>query len=262
MKHRKLVAALLGLATGAVSTLSVAGYDVLNLPPGATANARSNYDLHLFVMWICVGIFIVVFGAMFYSIFKHRKSVGHKAEHFHENTTVEIVWTVIPFIIIAVMAAKATGALLTIRDTSNPDMTIKITAHQWQWKYDYLQDGISFYSKMSTPRDQIEANAPKGEHYVVEVDKEVVVPVNKKIRLLVTSNDVIHGWYMPDLAVNQYGIPGFIKDTYMNIEKPGVYRGQCSQICGKEHAYMPIVVRAVSDDEYKAWVEKAKAGQS
>jgi cytochrome c oxidase subunit II len=260
MKHNKLSSALLVCAAGVASTAALAGYDVLNLPPGATATARSNYSLHVFVLWICVGIFVVVFGAMFYSIIKHRKSVGHKAEHFHENTTIEILWTAIPFIIIAVLTAKATGGLLTLRDTSKPDMTIKITAHQWQWKYDYLQDGVSFYSKMSTPREQIETSARKGPNYVVEVDKEMVVPTNKKIRLLITSNDVIHGWYMPDFAVNQYGIPGFIKDTYINVEKPGVYRGQCSQICGKEHAFMPIVVRAVSDDEYKAWVEKTKAG--
>jgi cytochrome c oxidase subunit II len=262
MKHNKLFAGLTALALGAASKAALAGYDVLNLPPGATANARNNYDLHIWVLWICFGIFVVVFGAMFYSIIKHRKSVGHKAEHFHENTTVEVIWTVIPFIIIAVMAAKATGGLITLRDTSNPDMTIKITAHQWYWKYDYLQDGVSLYSRLSTPRDQIEANAPKGPNYTVEVDNEMVVPINKKIRLLITSNDVIHGWYMPDFAVNQYGIPGFIKDTYINVEKPGVYRGQCSQICGKEHAFMPIVVRAVSDDEYKDWVAKSKSGQS
>ena len=239
-----------------------AGYDVDILPP-ASPIAQQIYDLHWAIMWVCIAIFVVVFGAMFYSIFKHRKSVGAKAAHFHENTTVEVIWTVIPFLILIGMAYPATKTVLDMKDASNPDLTIKVTAYQWAWEYDYLQDGVKFNSRLSTPRAQIEEwqkqGEKKGADYLLEVDNAMVVPVGKKVRLLVTSNDVIHGWYVPQLGINQYGIPGFVKDTWFKADKPGVYRGQCSQICGKEHGYMAIVVVAKAPAEYDAWVKEQKA---
>ena len=239
-----------------------AAYDVDILPP-ASPIAQQIYDLHWAIMWVCIVIFVVVFGAMFYSIFKHRKSLGHKAAHFHENTTVEVIWTVIPFLILIGMAYPATKTVLDMKDASNPDLTIKVTAYQWAWEYDYLQDGVKFNSRLSTPRAQIEEwqkqGEKKGADYLLEVNNPMVVPAGKKVRLLITSNDVIHGWYVPQLGINQYGIPGFVKDTWFKADKPGVYRGQCSQICGKEHGYMPIVVVAKAPAEYDAWVKEQKA---
>jgi len=208
-------------------------------------------------------IFVVVFGAMFWSIFKHRRSAGAKAAQFHENTTIEVIWTIVPFIILIGMAYPATKTVLDMKDASNADISVKVTAYQWKWEYDYLQDGVRFYANLATPRDQIDERekkgAPKNENYLLEVDNPMVVPVGKKVRLLITSNDVIHGWYVPQLGINQYSIPGFIKDAWFTIDKPGTYRGQCSQICGKEHAFMPIVVVAKSPAEYDAWVKEAKA---
>jgi cytochrome c oxidase subunit II len=239
-----------------------AAYDVDILPP-VTPVARQIYDLHWGILWVCVAIFFVVFGAMFWSLFKHRRSVGAKAAQFHENTTIEIIWTIIPFIILVGMAYPATRTVLDMKDASNADISIKVTAYQWKWEYEYQQDGLRFFSNLATPRNQIEEytapGAKKNENYLLEVDRNVVVPVGKKVRLLITSNDVIHGWYVPQLGINQYGIPGFIKDAWFTIEKAGVYRGQCSQICGKEHAYMPIVVEAVAPDKYAAWVKETKA---
>jgi cytochrome c oxidase subunit II len=239
-----------------------AGYHVDILPP-ASPIAQQIYDLHFAILWVCVAIFVVVFGAMFYSVFKHRKAAGAKAAQFHENTTVEVIWTVIPFVILIGMAYPATKTVLDMKDASNPDLTIKVTAYQWAWEYDYLQDGVKFNSLLSTPRAQIEEWDRKGEtknaDYLLEVNNPMVVPAGKKVRLLITANDVIHGWYVPQLGVNQYGIPGFVKDTWFKADKPGVYRGQCSQICGKEHGYMPIVVVAKAPAEYDSWVKEQKA---
>ncbi len=247
------------LASGATAN---AAYDVDILPP-ASPIAQQIYDLHWAILWVCVAIFFVVFGAMFYSVFKHRKSVGAKAAHFHENTTVEVIWTIIPFVILIGMAYPATKTVLEMKDSSSPDLTIKVTAYQWAWEYDYLQDGVKFNSLLSTPRAQIEEWDKKGEKknpdYLLEVNNPMVVPVGKKVRLLVTANDVIHGWYVPQLGVNQYGIPGFVKDTWFKADKAGTYRGQCSQICGKEHGYMPIVVVAKAPADYEAWVKEQKA---
>jgi cytochrome c oxidase subunit 2 len=246
----------------AAPAAALADYHVDILPP-ASPTAQDAYALHWGVMYVCIAIFIVVFAAMFWSIYKHRRSMGAKAAQFHENTTIEIIWTLVPLIVLVGMAWPATKTMLEMKDASGADMAIKVTAYQWRWEYDYQQEGLRYYSSLSTPRDQIEERehkgAPKEEHYLLEVDNPVVVPVGKKVRLLITSNDVIHGWYVPQLGVNQYGIPGFVKDAWFSIEKPGIYRGQCSQICGKEHAYMPIVVEAVEADKYAAWVKQQKA---
>ena len=250
------------LAAIAFPTLVFADYAVDILPP-VTPVSQEIYDLHFGILWVCVAIFFVVFGAMFWSIFKHRKSVGAKAAQFHENTTIEIIWTIVPFVILIGMAYPATKTVLDMKDASNADISVKVTAYQWKWEYDYQQDGVKFLSHLATPRDQIEEygkpGAKKNENYLLEVDQPMVVPVGKKVRLLITSNDVIHGWYVPQLGVNQYGIPGFIKDAWFTIDKPGMYRGQCSQICGKEHGYMPIVVHAVDQAAYDAWVKDMKA---
>jgi cytochrome c oxidase subunit 2 len=240
---------------------ALADYAVDILPP-VTPISREIYNLHWGILWVCVAIFFIVFGAMFWSIYKHRRSMGAKAAQFHENTTIEVIWTIIPFLILVGMAYPATRTVLDMKDASNADISIKVTAYQWKWEYDYQKEGLRFFSSLSTPRDQIEEyhkpGAKKNENYLLEVDRTVVVPTGKKVRLLITSNDVIHGWYVPQLGINQYGIPGFIKDAWFTIEKPGVYRGQCSQICGKEHGFMPIVVEAVDAEKYAAWVKDMK----
>ncbi|MCW5621448.1 MAG: cytochrome c oxidase subunit II [Burkholderiales bacterium] len=232
-----------------------------NLQDQKTALGHTVYDLHNAIVLICLIIFIVVFGAMLYAIWKHRKSVGHQAAHFHENTTVEVIWTVIPFLILLGMAYPATKTLLAQRDTSSPDLTIKVTGYQWKWQYEYLQENISFFSMLATPRAQIENIEEKGENYLLEVDNEVVVPVGKKVRILLTAGDVLHAWYVPALAVKQDAIPGFVRDTWFRAEEPGVYRGQCAELCGKEHGYMPVVVRVVTAQEYDEWVAQQQAEQ-
>jgi len=245
----------------AAAALAVAGTtaaDQYNLQHPQSEIARQIYDLHTLIMLIIVVIFVVVFGAMTYAIIKHRKSVGHQAEQFHENTTVEIVWTIIPFLILIGMALPATKTIIAMKDTSNADITIKATGYQWRWGYDYLQEGISFYSTLATPRDQIENKAPKGEHYLLEVDNPVVVPVGKKVRIITTANDVIHSWWVPALGIKQDAIPGFVRDTWFKADNPGVYRGQCAELCGKDHGFMPIVVEAVATEKYAAWVAGQK----
>lgn len=232
-----------------------------NLPSPVTRVAGEIYDLHLVMMGIILVIFVGVFGVMFYSIYAHRKSMGHKAEHFHENTTVEIVWTVIPFLILIGMAWPATKTILNIKDTTSPDITIKVTGYQWKWGYDYLKgegEGIGFLSNLATPQDQIAGKAPKGEHYLLEVDNPLVVPVNRKVRLLLTANDVIHSWMIPAFGVKQDAIPGFVRDTWFRADKEGTYRGQCVELCGKDHGFMPIVVEVVSAEKYTAWVGEQK----
>jgi len=240
----------------AVSGLAQAEYK-LNFQEPATKMAQNVYDLHMWMMYICVFIFVVVFSVMFYSVFNHRKSSGRTPATFHESTTVEILWTVVPTIILLLMAWPVTVTLLEMRDSSNPDITIKATGYQWKWGYDYLKgegEGIKFMSVLSTPKEQINNTAPKGEHYLLETDTHVVVPVGKKIRMLTTANDVIHAWFVPALAIKQDAIPGFIRDASFRASREGVFRGQCAELCGKDHGYMPIVVEVVSQQKYSAWV--------
>ncbi|HEY7944794.1 MAG TPA: cytochrome c oxidase subunit II [Casimicrobiaceae bacterium] len=229
-----------------------------NLQPPVTPIAHEIFELHAIIFWICVVIFVAVFGTMFYSIYAHRKSKGHVAEQFHENTTVEIIWTVIPFIILVLMAWPATKTVLAMKDASAADLTVKITGSQWKWNYDYLNDGFGYFSELATPYAQIENRQKKGEHYLLEVDRPLVVPVNKKIRLLITSSDVIHAWYLPAAGVQQDAIPGFVRDDWMKFDKTGTYRGQCAKICGKEHGFMPIIVEVKSEPEYASWVAEQK----
>ncbi len=235
----------------------------LNFQTPVTAIAADIYQLHIWMIAICVVIFVAVFGVMFYSILKHRKSLGHKSASFHESTAVEIAWTVVPFLIVVLMALPATKTVVAMKDTSNADITIKATGMQWKWGYDYIKgegEGISFLSALSTPRDVIESTGAKPDNYLLEVDNELVVPVNKKVRIVTTANDVIHAWGVPAFGVKQDAIPGFVRDTWFKAEKVGVYRGNCYELCGKEHAFMPIVVNVVSDADYAKWVaEKKKA---
>jgi cytochrome c oxidase subunit II len=242
------------LASGAANAALV-----FDLQPPVTPIAQQMYDLNVLIFWICVVIFCAVFGVMFYSIFKHRKSVGHKAAQFHENTTVEIVWTVIPFLILLGMAWPATKTILAMKDTSGPDMTVKVTGYQWKWGYDYLQEGFGFYSNLATPLAQIENREPKGEHYLLEVDHPLVVPIGAKVRVLITAGDVLHSWSVPAFGVKQDAIPGFVRDSWFKAEKLGTYRGQCSELCGKEHGFMPVVVEVKSKEDYAAWVAAQKA---
>ncbi|MFW5432714.1 MAG: cytochrome c oxidase subunit II [Methylophilaceae bacterium] len=230
----------------------------LNLKAPATEIASQIYDLHMLILWVCVAIFIVVFGLMFYSILKHRKSVGHKAAQFHENHWLEVIWTIIPVIILVSMAYPATKTILAMKDTAEADMSIKVTGYQWKWGYDYMDQEVKFISTLSTSQDQIQNKAEKGENYLLEVDNPMVVPVGKKVRLLITAVDVIHSWWIPEFGVKQDAIPGFMKEAWIRVEKPGTYRGQCAELCGKEHGYMPIVVEAMEAADYDAWIVAQK----
>jgi len=255
MKGSNLVSltAGLGAALAAGAAHAVAWY----FQSPASRMAETIDWLHQVIMWIILVIFVGVFGVMFYACFAHRKSVGHKAAQFHENTTVELLWTVIPAIVLVVIAWPVTKVVIAQKDTSAPDVTIKVTGYQWKWGYDYLRgegEGISFVSTLATPREQIEGTAPKGENYLLEVDNELVVPVGKKIRVITTAADVIHAWWIPAFGAKQDAIPGFLRDTWFRAEQEGTFRGQCTELCGKEHGYMPIVVRAVKPDEYTKWV--------
>lgn len=228
-----------------------------NLQTPASAMAADLYSLHTFLFLLCLVIFIAVFTVMFYSIYAHRKSKGHKAADFHESTAVEVAWTVIPLLIVIVIGVYATPIVIAQKNTANADITIKATGYQWRWGYDYLKgegEGISFLSTLSTPREQITGQAPKGQNYLSEVDNPLVVPVGKKIRVVTTANDVIHAWMVPAFGVKQDAIPGFVRDTWFKPEKIGIFRGHCAELCGKDHAFMPIVVNVVSEEDYSKWV--------
>jgi cytochrome c oxidase subunit 2 len=272
---KRLKALMCGLAvTASIPALAIPEPVVTGRPvelqfgmqPAVTGIGEYIYSLHNWMMVVCLIIFLGVFGVMFYSVFKHRKSLGHKPATFHESTTVEIAWTVIPFLIVIGMALPATHAVVAMKDTSNPDLTIKVTGMQWKWGYDYLKgegEGISFLSNLATPRSAVgepgvAPTVKRTENYLLEVDNEVVVPVHKKVRLVLTANDVIHSWTIPAFAVKQDAIPGFVRDTWFRAEQVGTYRGNCVELCGKEHAFMPIVVKVVSSADYTAWVNGKK----
>ncbi len=248
---------ILGLGLWLAAPAVFAEYG-LNFPKPVTPIAHKILELHNMIIVICLIIFVIVFGFMFYSIIVHRKSRGHKAAQFHDNMTMEVIWTIIPFVILVGMAIPSTATLLDMGDTSKSDLTVKITGYQWKWKYDYPDQDIGFFSTLTTPREQIENKATKGEHYLLEVDNPIVVPVGKKVRFLVTANDVIHAWWVPQLGVKKDAIPGFINEMWARIDEPGTYRGQCAELCGKDHGYMPIVVQAVSPEDFTKWVAMQK----
>lgn len=230
----------------------------LNLKTPATEIASQIYDLHMLILWVCAAIFVVVFSLMFYSIFKHRKSVGHKAAQFHEHHLLEVVWTIIPVIILVSMAYPATKTILAMKDTSAADMSIKVSGSQWKWAYDYLDQDVKYISTLSTPQDQIQNKAEKGENYLLEVDNPLVVPVGKKIKVLLTADDVIHAFWVPEFGIKQDAIPGFVRETWFRANKVGTYRGQCAELCGKDHGFMPIVVEVKEQADYDAWLSAQK----
>lgn len=250
------VALSLGAAT------AWADYHV-NIPVGPTETSRMIYDFHMYAIWVCVGIGVVVFGVMLYSIINHRKSKHPVPATFQENTKLEIVWTIIPVLILVSLAIPATKALIRIEDTSGAEMTIKVTGYQWKWHYEYPEEGIKFFSSLdeaSNRARQLGADlAPeKVDNYLLNVDHPLVIPINKKIRFLITAADVIHAWWVPAFGWKKDAIPGYVNAAWATIEKPGIYRGQCTELCGRDHGYMPIVVKAVTEDEYRAWVAEWK----
>ncbi|MFH4786261.1 cytochrome c oxidase subunit II [Vibrio alginolyticus] len=229
-----------------------------NMTKGVTEISGQVYELHMLIFYICCVIALIVFGVMFYSIFRHRKSKGAVAAHFHESTKVEIIWTVIPIIILVAMAIPATKTLVAMEDTSQSDITVKITGSQWKWHYSYFGEDVEFFSLLATSQKQIDGIEAKGAHYLLEVDNPLVLPVNRKVRFLMTSDDVIHSWWVPDFAVKKDTIPGFINEAWTRIDEPGVYRGQCAELCGRAHGFMPVVVHAMEEEKFDEWLASKK----
>jgi len=270
MSASKIIKSLIGLL-GAVLTFApaaaMADYE-LNLHPGVTKISHEIYDLHMLVLWIVTIVGVMVFGVMIYSIINHRKSKGVKPATFHESTTVEVVWTIIPFVILVAIAVPATKTLLQMDDTSNSDINIKVVGWQWKWEYDYIDNGVHYFSNLdeaSTKASELGANTDvnKVDHYLRNVDDPMVVPVGKKVRLLITGADVIHSWWVPALGVKHDAIPGHVNESWFRADKEGTYRGQCAELCGKGHGFMPIVVKVVSEADYKTWLsDKEKAASA
>ncbi|YCO00609.1 cytochrome c oxidase subunit II [Vibrio sp. VNB-15] len=229
-----------------------------NMTRGVTGISEQVYELHMLIFYICCAIAFVVFGVMFYSIFRHRKSKGAVAANFHESTKVEIIWTIIPVIILIAMAIPATKTLVAMEDTSQSDITVKITGSQWKWHYSYFGEDVEFFSLLATSQKEIDGIEAKGAHYLLEVDNPLVLPINRKVRFLMTSDDVIHSWWVPDFAVKKDTIPGFINEAWTKIDEPGVYRGQCAELCGRAHGFMPVVVHAMAEDEFDQWLSDKK----
>ena len=247
--QRKIISALL-----IFSAPMKADWLALNMTRGATDISNEVFELHMLIFWICVAIGVVVFGVMFYSMYAHTKKKNPVAATFHENHKVEIAWTIIPFLILIAMAIPASKTLVKIYDDEAGDLNIQVTGYQWKWQYNYLEDDVSFFSNLSTDMDEINNLVPKGENYLQEVDEMVVIPVGKKVRFLITANDVIHSWWMPAFAIKQDAIPGFVNTAWTKVDKPGIYRGKCTELCGKNHGFMPIVVKVVEQSEYDEWV--------
>lgn len=256
----RLIFSLLGLV---LSPVALADWTV-NMRQGVTEISQAIYGLHMTIFWICVAIGVVVFGIMFYTLWAHRKSRGVTPAKFHHSTKLEIVWTAIPFAILIAMAVPATNVLIQIYDASDSDLDIKVVGYQWKWSYEYLGedlgngDNMAFFSNLSTPRAEVYNETTKNENYLLEVDEPLVIPANKKVRFLITANDVIHAWWVPDFAVKKDAIPGFINEAWTRVPEPGIYRGQCAELCGEAHGYMPIVVKVVPEEEYAAWVTDKK----
>ncbi len=259
-KWRTALSRFLGLAAALIGSRAWAGFEQLNMPVGVTPISREAHDLHMLMLLICVSIGVIVFGVMLYSIVYHRKSKGHAPAQFHHSTFAEIVWTIIPFLILVGFAIPATRGLIAIEDTSDADLTIKVTGYQWKWKYEYLEDGVTFYSNLApSSRAAIYGDPTKVANYLLAVDNQVVVPVGRKVRFLITSDDVIHSWWVPQLGMKKDAIPGFVNEMWARIDKPGIYRGQCAELCGKDHGFMPIVVNARGEQGYRQWVAERSA---
>ena len=258
MKFMLLITGLLA------STMSLAEYG-LNLRKGVTEFSETAYEMHTFTLWICIVIGIVVFGAMIYSIFAHRKSKGYQPEQFSHSTTAEVIWTIIPILILVVIAIPATRALIQMENPTTEDgsrlpmeMTIKVTGYQWKWQYEYLGQDVSFMSELATPESEIYNTAPKSQYYVQEVSEPLVIPANTKVRFLITAKDVIHSWWLPDLGVKKDAIPGLVNETWAYVNEPGIYRGACTELCGQGHAFMPVVVNVLEKEAYNSWLAEKK----
>lgn len=264
---RRVLCSIWGAAILLIAGNSYAEFP-LNLMEGVTTTSKTVYDLHMLIFWICVIACAATFAVLIYSIFTHRKSKGAVPATFHESTTVEIIWTTIPFLVLVGMAVPATKALLALEDTRDSDLSIMVTGYQWKWKYDYLDgpaEGISFFSNLDAKSNEIRQlnsgmSPADHEHYLLDVDNRVVVPINKKIRFLITANDVIHSWWIPDLGWKQDAVPGFVNDGWTELAEPGVYRGKCAELCGKDHGFMPIVLEAKTEEGYNQWIADQKAG--
>lgn len=262
LPKNKLWRGLVSVVLAVVSTAALAAWE-LNMPLGITSISRKTYSLHMTIFWVCVVIGVLVYGVLVYSLFAYRKSKGAIPATFTHSTKVEMIWTTIPFVILIVMAIPATQVLTQIYDSSESDLDIMVTGYQWRWQYRYLTatgEEVVFFSNLATPAEQIQNIAAKGENYLLEVDAPMVVPVNKKVRLLLTSADVIHSWWVPDLAVKKDAVPGFVNESWFIAEQPGIYRGQCTELCGKDHGFMPIVVQVMAEADYNNWIaDKQKA---
>ena len=256
--HNRLIKFIFSFLTLFVFSSQVMAEYNLNMTRGVTPISRDIYDLHMTIFWICVIIAIAVFSVMFYAIIFHRKSAGCVPAKFHESTTVEIIWTIIPVFILVGMAWPATKVLIDMEDNSKSDMTIKVTGYMWKWHYDYLGQEVRFESNLATPMEQINNREPKGKNYLLEVDNPLVLPINKKVRVITTANDVIHSWWVPALGIKKDAVPGFANEAWAIINKPGIYRGQCAELCGARHGFMPIVVIAKTELEYEKWLKNKK----
>jgi cytochrome c oxidase subunit 2 len=256
-KRTLLAIGLLALMAG-LWPLGASAELKFNMTEGVSPTSKEVYDLHMLILWFCVAIGAGVYGVMFYSIYAHRKSKGSVPAQFHENTAIEVAWTIIPLVILVVMAVPATKAMINMYDTTDADMTVKVTGYQWKWQYEYMDEGVKFFSNLKTPSEQIYKGDEKSPDYLLEVDNPLVLPVNKKVRFVITSADVLHAWWVPDFGWKQDAVPGFINENWVKIEKPGTYRGQCTELCGRNHGFMPIVVEAKSEQEYADWLAQQK----
>ena len=260
------LAALAGLvASGAAFGAAYDEGKTWNMPLGVTELSRTVYDLHMLIFWVCVGIGVIVFGAMFYSVFAHRRSKHPKPADFHESTSIEIMWTLIPFAILVLMAIPAAGTLVRMEDMRGAQLSVKVTGFQWKWQYEYLDQKVAFYSTLhadSNRARQLKSGIdPKDvPNYLLEVDNRLVLPVGTKIRFLITANDVIHAWWVPDLAVKKDAIPGYVNEMWAQIDEPGIYRGVCAELCGRDHGFMPVVVEVKSQPEYESWLKAKQEG--
>ena len=262
MKHKiSFVGVLFGLLSA-----GMANADELNMTPGVTTISQSVYDLHMTILWICVVIGVVVFGVMFWSIIHHRRSAGHEAAQFHESTKLELAWTIVPTLILIVMAVPATQTLVAMYDTGGEDMVVEVRGYQWKWQYKYLDEdynnAFSFFSNLSTPQDEIRGRSAKGEHYLLEVDNPLRIPANRKVRFLITAEDVIHAWWVPEFGIKRDAIPGILNELWTVVPEPGVYRGQCTELCGKDHGFMPVVVEVMEEQEFDAWYAEEVANEA
>ena len=261
---KRAQALFLGLLSPVIALVMAGGVSAesamrqLNMPQGVTEVSQAAYDIHMIMMWICTVIGIAVFGFMFYVMYAHRKSRGAVAANFHENHVVELIWTIVPALILIVMAIPATSALLKVYDTENADIDIKVTGYQWKWQYEYIGEGVKYMSELRTSQDEIYGRTPKGEHYLREVTEPLVIPVGKKVRFLITGNDVIHSWWVPDFGVKRDAVPGLFTAAWAKTDKPGVYVGECTELCGLGHAFMPVVVEVKEEAEYNAWLAGKK----